>query len=65
MLVLQGKCTENCLLSFDVAYFLPMFYDNGGMLGINVYRINKLLSLKSIPVYGSAVHLGQKCMNKL
>ena len=35
MLGLQGKCTENCLLlSFGVAYFLPLFYNNGGMLGI-------------------------------
>ena len=32
--MLQGKCTENCLLpSFDVAYILPQFYYNGGMLG--------------------------------
>ena len=59
MLVLQGKCVENCLLlSFDVAYFLPLFY-NGGMLDINLYRINKLLSLKSFPVYGNDVDLGQ------
>ena len=50
MLMLQGKCTENCLLpSFDVASFLLLFH---------WYKIS-LLSLESIPVYRNAVDLGQ------
>ena len=43
--MLQGKCTtENYLLpSFDVASFLPLFHYNGGLLGMNSYKINKLM----------------------
>ena len=55
----QGKCTENCLLSsIDVDSFLPLFHSNTGMLGMNLY---KLISLESVPVYGNAIDLGQKC----
>ena len=36
------------LPSFDVASFLPLFHNNGGMLGMNLYKINKLLSPESI-----------------
>ena len=60
--MLHGKCTENCLLlSYDAAYFLPLFYNNGGMLCIQLL----LSHLKSIPVYGNAVDLNQKCTKKL
>ena len=53
MLVLQGKCTENSLLpSFDAACFLSLFHYKGGMFGMNLNRINKAISLESIPVYG-------------
>ena len=40
ILVLQGKYTENhLLLSFNVAYFLPLFHYNGGMLGMKLYKL--------------------------
>ena len=38
--MLEGKCTVNCLFpSFDVASFLAQFQYNGGMLGMNIYKI--------------------------
>ena len=65
MLVCQGKCTENrLLLSFDVASFLPIFYYNGGLLGITIYKVCKLLSLESIQVYGKTIDLGSKILQK-
>ena len=45
--------------------FLPLFHYNGGLLGVNLYKINKLLSLESIPVYGNALDFGLKFINKL
>ena len=42
-----GKGTENNLLpSFDVVSFIPLFHYDGGMLGMNLYKIKNLLSLK-------------------
>ena len=61
MLVLQGKCTENHLLpSFDLDSFLLLSRYNGGMVCMNSYKINRLLSLESVSVYRNAVVLVNK-----
>ena len=65
--------SRECLCSKEnvlkTAYWHPLmwlFSSTGGcMLGMTVYKINKLLSLESIPVYGNPVDLGQTCTNKL
>ena len=41
-----------------------MFYYNGGLLGINIYKLCKLLNLESIQVYGKTVDLGSKIYQK-
>ena len=68
----ECSLSENALntvliTSFDVAPFLPLFHYNKGMLCMNLYKINKVISIEKMILLENAICLGQDVsrINKL